>query len=327
MASRSPDTRECVCIIAACTDSKTQQIPMSLRLRGLREPRLHARMVAWRQHLATVSSTAVAAIDLYKGPHWAIIRTLPAAVPSHVRCELWVASAGYGLVPATALLKPYSATFASQQDDSVHRRGDGPRRSVLRQWWAGLSSIPRPSGVPSTIAELSAARHNAVLLVVGSPSYLEAMSDDFFAALSGGHDPEKLIIVSGRDSSHPDWLKASVVPSEAPLTSILGGSLGSLHARVARHLLQHHGTYPLRASALRTRYEDLVKEHTPARRAAVRNRVTDVDLRNFIADALSSRPRLSPTAALRSFRRKGWACEQRRFCDTFRELSEAVAIA
>ena len=64
----------------------------------------------WTTRLEDDTVAPIAAHDLYCGDHWAVAKGLAAGAQSR-RVELWVASAGYGLVPASAPLKPYAATF------------------------------------------------------------------------------------------------------------------------------------------------------------------------------------------------------------------------
>ncbi|MGK3899636.1 hypothetical protein ABI062_15345, partial [Enterococcus faecium] len=74
--------------------------------------------------------------------------------------SLWVLSAGYGLVAANADVKPYSATFARGEADSVLQRTDGERRSALRLWWSLRTRST------STIASVAARDPDSSMLVV-----------------------------------------------------------------------------------------------------------------------------------------------------------------
>src|SRR5262245_42960354 len=101
----------------------------------------------WWRRLSTHSTETVPAVDLYGGDHWSVARSLPeVAAASGFDAYLWVASAGYGLVPADARLRPYSATFAAGHSDSVClARTDGTTRSKFaRDWWAHLGEMPGP---------------------------------------------------------------------------------------------------------------------------------------------------------------------------------------
>ncbi len=301
-------------IVASCTQGKRLPVPPDLRLGSISNPSLDCRLVVWKDRLQRSGAGSVAAVDLYRGQHWAVVRELP-AVAQAVGCQagLWVASAGYGLVPAAAQVRPYSATFASSEADSVWRPGDGYRLTVLRAWWSGLQEMPGPApGAPRSLKALAGMAPDAVLLVIASPAYIAAMADDLAEACACLTDPQRLIVISRRANSLPEWLKPHVVPSEAPLSGVLGGSRGSLHARTARRVLQEAATVPLRAEVLGPHYERLLSTMESVT-APARVKLADDDVRRFIREAIAGNQGLACSAALRSLRKAGQACEQRRF--------------
>src|SRR5581483_6660088 len=111
-------THSTVQIVVTCANRKLRKIPEDLRLRAIPQKRQADRFDCWT-HRLTVSSTAAVPADLlYGGEHWQIARTLEnhATANGH-RASTWVCSAGYGLVPLTAALRPYAATFTLSQAD------------------------------------------------------------------------------------------------------------------------------------------------------------------------------------------------------------------
>src|SRR5262245_44463156 len=96
-------------VIASCTDRKRLPVPPKLRLREIPDARPQIRAERWWRRLSTHQGRNVAAAELYGGDHWSVARSLPDVAAANGRsAQLWVASAGYGLVPANAPLRPYS---------------------------------------------------------------------------------------------------------------------------------------------------------------------------------------------------------------------------
>lgn len=315
-------------IVASCTNGKGYPVPSELRLGDIPHGPLAGRLAAWADRLQKSTARSVAAVDLYQGHHWAVVRDLPAiaGVAGH-HADLWVASAGYGLVPADACIRPYSATFATSDDDSVWRGGDGDRRTALRAWWNGLQGMPSPlKGAPRSIAELAGAAPEAAILVIASPTYIGAMADDLSKAMALLMDPQRLIVISSRGDFLPKWLMPHLVPSEASLSSLLGGSRGSLHARTARRILQEAGVVPLHATTLVPLYTRLVSE-TQGAAAPVREKLGDEKVRNFIREAIEVDRNLTCTRALRKLRSSGQACEQRRFAGLYAEVKRSANVS
>src|SRR5690606_19107620 len=120
-----------------------------------------------------LESTAIpldAALDLYAGEHWSIVRRLPPVTASgQSPVTLWILSAGYGLIPAKAKVRPYAATFSSGHPDCVGSNGE------RRRWWRTLTQWPGPKpGAPRSVEALARRDPNAAIVMAVSPPYLDA---------------------------------------------------------------------------------------------------------------------------------------------------------
>ena len=126
-------------------------------------------------------SPLIAARDLYAGEHWMVACGLP-DLAGGGRIRLWVCSAGYGLIPADAPVRPYAATFTGGHPDSVPGGADG-----ATAWWHALSLWEGPSsGQPRSIRELAAKEPAASYPAGAFRSYLHACRDDIAAASQPG---------------------------------------------------------------------------------------------------------------------------------------------
>ena len=120
-------------IVVRCTNRKSEAVAPELRLRDVAAGRLDGRFADWSRRLATSAAGPVEAQKLYQGRYWSRVRSVvQKAANSGFAVELWICSAGYGLIPGHAAVKPYSATFSSGKLDSI-----GPGAA---QWWQELSS-------------------------------------------------------------------------------------------------------------------------------------------------------------------------------------------
>jgi hypothetical protein len=243
-----------------------------------------------------------------------------------------VSSAGYGLIHSEELIKPYSATFATEQADSVLEFGqDGtPPSETLSAWWDLLAKFQLSAGSERrsarTLTELLRREPDAWFLILAGPQYLRAMSDDIGAARNHLTDPDRLLIVSSSDAALPEDARSNWIPSKSPFQTHLGGSLASLHARVAKRILGESSDFPLKASSVSDRYRRHlvgIPNGTNKRRVPL----SDVEVRDFIQSRLTHAPRLSYTALLRELRDGKQACEQQRFRRIYREVAERAPYA
>src|SRR5262245_47229972 len=111
-------------VVVTCTNRKTRSVPSALRLRRLKGRNLEENAAAWISRLVSHQAPGVPACELYSGDHWHVARSLvEEGLRSNCRVNIWVCSAGYGLVPLGAELRPYSATFTAENPDAVCRLG------------------------------------------------------------------------------------------------------------------------------------------------------------------------------------------------------------
>ena len=126
------------------------------------------------------------------------MRQLPGAgIKSACKIELWVASAGYGLVHIDDQLEPYAATFATRNADSITRPDSGSSPpSDAAYWWRRLSERNRFSGRPESLRSLARQFPHAPLVVALSGSYVRAVKRDLVDAARELHDPGKLFLIA-----------------------------------------------------------------------------------------------------------------------------------
>jgi hypothetical protein len=234
--------------------------------------------------------------------------------------SVWIVSAGYGLIPLHADIRPYSATFSTNHPDSVvlEEHDDSPAKA-RRAWWKTLADWDGPApGHARTIAALASGQKDSAFLVAASPPYLDAFADDLEAARQALPNPERLAIFSA-GSAKPASLPGNFIPCDARLRHLLGGSLGSLNVRCIRYALAKlNGDLPS-VAGLRTLFTRALHRQ-PDLPTYTREPLSDEQVCAFIRFALAEDAELRPTPLLRRLRDSGRACEQHRFGELFRQV-------
>lgn len=297
-------------VIVTCTSRKTIPVPPVLRLGSIPGPSTAERARAWVSRLSgPYRAPVIEAERLYAGEHWIIARRLPGLAAERA-VRLWVCSAGYGLMSAGAPVRPYAATFSGRTD----RVPGGPEGA--RQWWHALASWEGPEpGQPRSITALVASDPKACVLLALSASYLDACRDDIATAAAQA-DPDRLVLVSaGSRPSGP--LGEAMVPADARLQAVLGGTRQALNVRIAARLLSA-GIYG-RVAAF-DYLARLLAEQPPVRRYE-RKKLTDGEVSEMISCRLAEAPEMPTSRMLREFRDAGYACEQQRFAQLHRAVT------
>ncbi|WP_247686080.1 hypothetical protein [Micromonospora sp. C31] len=301
-------------IVVTCANRKNLAVPAALRVGALTGYLPRQRLTEWIRRLSEPGQPSAAATSLYAGEHWTTARQLATSV--RVEAQLWVCSAGYGLIPAAARVRPYAATFAMREEDSV-----GQSSTENRDWWRGLSGWVGPEpGAPRSFYDLARANPNDTLIAVLSNAYLRACADDLRRAVGQLRDPQRLTII-GPAQTDPD-LDELVVGVAAPMRLAVGGSLLALNVRVAQCLVGLVTADPSthRRSHLRALAGELAAAVPPPAPRAQRERMTDDEVRAFIRPLTVAGP-TSATRLLRRLRDSGKSCEQARFKQLFDEIS------
>lgn len=290
-------------------------------LRNVQTDSVETRFEEWVQRLETQRSEYLEAQHLYAGDHWTVSRELVrAAAVSGLKARLWIISAGYGLITPTKQIKPYTATFSNRHPDSVSPNGDSELYGrCANKWWELLSGWKGlTSQTPRSLSQLASEEPHVSMLVVASPPYLRALRSDLRAVLGNLHRPDDLCVVSP-DVDYMGQLSLNVIPCNGRLKSLLGGSMVSLNARLARRILLEANHWPLQASVLKERYNCLLASQAP-QLAYNRQRMDDASVREYITAALMKNWTKSPYPLLRQLRDEGYACEQARFSVLFHEV-------
>ena len=310
-------------IVVSCSDRKSIPPSPDLRL-GAYVDDLAARSARWIDRIGHPVGETIPARHLYKGEHWSVVRQLPAAgAESGCTVELWVASAGYGLIHIDDPLEPYAATFATRNADSITRpNSSSSPSSDARFWWEQLTERRRASSRPDSLRSLVRQMPDAPLVVALSGSYIRAVEQDLVDAAKEFTNPNNLLIVaSGMAASE---LQRYRVPADARFQQSLGGTRMSLNARIAKRLVERARQHCWEVDEIhRHLSEELAGlDHVPT---FDRQTMTDREVVAFIKRTFAAHGRLPQTKLLRQLRDDNRDCEQKRFARLYLSvLEEAI---
>ncbi|WP_233165925.1 hypothetical protein [Archangium sp. Cb G35] len=157
---------------------------------------------------------------------------------------------------------------------------------------------------------------------MASSPYVAALEQDLALAARALRKPEYLLIVSKPGPLFRGVLEPHQVPSTSHLQPLLGGPLQSLHARVARDLLERTRDAGAEVDATHARdyYESLIRRSAPPVRYE-RTPMTDDEVRRFIERTPRTEKYLW-SATLKQLRDSGLACELKRFKRLFHEVQQ-----
>lgn len=305
-----------IAIVVPCTASKHVSAG-DLRLGAVVGPvnSIDGRFRLWQE--ARSSARKVRSLrDLYAGPRWqASLRIAASAQASGKHAELHVASAGLGLLPIERTAPSYSATFSRENRDSVvpAGRSASEHREATREWWRLLTHRR------TSLQRL--ARDFARVVVVLSPDYLDAVTDDLVAAV--GSDASRILVLATGSPTHPSlrpvWVRVRrglrETSEDRPVPLINGLDATLLQSTAALIVSKDLSEWSSAEQVQR-----FLDEHAPpdeitneGRARSMRRPSTDEEVHEFVRTQLDESVR-SATTLLKVWREEEERrCEERRF--------------
>jgi hypothetical protein len=293
-----------IALVVACSQRKHTPPPTELRLSSINGAR-DRRIIEWTRRIQKAEAREHRAVDLYGGDHWRAAReAYRLALQYSSRAELWVISAGYGLITSSKLIKPYSATFASTSADSVWRGPqDGDRHLCMQDWWLALPH-------DATLSELL--QGDGTIVVAAGSTYLDALAPSLAAAIQKDRMGECVSVISAGSRGN-----GALLPVDGRYRRAVGGTDASLNARLLALLASQASAHRFRRSAMTATLVQMAPS-LPAVQRRVGKMLTDEQVMRRVHAMRRRRPTCSRTQALRDLRRSGVACEQSRFASIWR---------
>ncbi|EPF6065934.1 hypothetical protein R4Q63_003715 [Enterobacter cloacae] len=268
------------------------------------------------------TSATVCAVDLYKGGHWATAKEILKSY--HV--DLWVVSAGLGLLHYTDQVVPYKATFAIGYDESIplySREYVG--KSFHRTWWKELTErSPFISEHPSSIKNLMKKNKEHYYIICGSPDYINAIELDIINGLEYLIDSKKqLLIITSKVIN--DRLMNYLFKTNHDMAQWLKCNMLMLNVSMAKHIIREFTERGLdNLSDFSQRLSTELNE-LPTREVKKGIRRSSEEVELYILKILQHQPSISATQALREFRDSGNSFEEKRFRVIFKGLTGSKA--
>lgn len=256
-----------ILIITSCTGEKAVESDQALTLEDFQKGGKH--LTACEKALAKLRMPAT---ELYTGQqHVRLMRGVEAINASRngkgpvAQVDLWVLSAGYGLVPGDRKLSPYETTF------------QGMKAKTLREWADQLN-------VPRDFRELVAKKYDLCLVLLGD-SYLSACKLDETVKFGG---QTVLLCGTGMAKKLPRLANVRVVTLSNPEAKRFSCALVGLKGEIADRILSKVANKEIKLNSLSDPASDLlgmlegdneVAEKKTKRRTAIANPNVDKVIR------------------------------------------------
>lgn len=178
----------------------------------------------WMERLAQAHrrSLPMTASELYTGQHW----SKAAAAAARNGAEMWVISAGLGLLHVSDPVVPYEATFSSMP-------------FCHHEHWELLTARPPAERRSASLAALMRKRPLDRFIIATSPVYLRAVEEDLRRGREALHSTKQLTIVTSK--GYQGNMKENIRYSSAGMMKTLKTNMTGLNISYAVELLECYG--------------------------------------------------------------------------------------
>jgi hypothetical protein len=261
---------------------------------------------AWLHTLADLRPTH-RAMDLYRGRGFRVALKIATETES----ELYIVSAGLGLVRADVSIPAYGITLSGTGPESIAGRVEG--RFDPAVWWYAISRGPFSTPL-DTIFE---PRSKGVIIAVLSHTYARLVC----SALAAIRQTELLrlrIVGSGLQEVLPEVLRPYIMPYDDRVSDYVPGARIDLAQRALAHFVQEClAELPDADAAVHARWVSAALGQMTAPSIPVRRRCTDKVVLEIIHQYLGTG--ISAVRLLRVLRdQMGMACGEIRFARLYR---------
>jgi len=272
-------------------------------------------------HTATQAQASVPARALYTGTGWG--HALCAEKLMGSGSELWIVSAGFGLVAGDEKLPSYAATFASGENRVADKLASF--RSSTRAhtaWWAGVNAA---RGRTETPLQNTFNCYDRVVVALSAP-YLAALCADLeLLARTLGPDKLWLVAVGAELPKLAPELNECVVPLTSKMERLIPSPRATLNLQVLTWWLSE--VVPIAGWSRPEQSREIQKRLSvlQPRENRIKRSFSDSEVVLCIEEqrraAGGVRPRGGRTRMLRTLREGGMACEQNRFSRLYEEVA------
>ncbi|WP_373031936.1 DUF6884 domain-containing protein [Sulfurovum sp.] len=296
-------------LITSCTNSKKHSSSELLKIANYDvDSTLEDVIAQWKYNLSKNSYDSYKAKELYKGGAWQAVRETYNVLSKHYNTELFIASAGHGLIHSDNEINAYDCTFASNTSNSISKFVKDSNKRANINWWNEINTF-----------SVSSFSDGSLFFIVLPHGYLYA-TQGFIKELIERFGKDVFIFTASQHSILP-FMEDNIVKFDSRFNNFQIGVISNMLQRavlwLSNEIMTKH--IPLSHAELQNHIDNEMAQHELFT-MPVRAKLTEEDIREKIKTMIVEDNIASASQGLRSFRDKGFACEQKRFGKLFKQV-------
>jgi len=296
-------------IISSCTNSK-KKIPANIfKIASYKSSMsLDDVLKTWKQHIYLKEEETHSAIDLYKGGAWKATVAIKEILLTKYETNLYIASAGYGLIHDSTQICAYDSTFASSTINSIRKFSNNSSKDDNVSWWDEINSF-----------DVNTFSKNDYFFIVLPYNYLYAAQNTVKQLID--KFKSKIFIFVANQNKLPLYMSPYVIKIDSKFNNFEPGVQSNMLQRAVLWLSREIVTknIPLKNKELQDHINVEMLRYDSFK-MPVREKFSEEELYKKIKTLIEQENISSASKGLKTFRNMGYACEQKRFGKIFKEI-------
>jgi len=298
-------------IISSCTNSKTKIADKTLTIEYYnKEKNLDEIIKIWKDTIRKNKFDKYKTTNLYKGIGWRATLNTYNFFSDHYEAELYIASAGYGLIHHSTKISSYNATFAPRTLNSIEKFNQEKTSNI--KWWDSINSF-----------QVDSFSNDSYIFVILPHNYLIA-TQNFIKKLIKQHG-KRVFIFRANQNEPLSFMQEYTVEFDLRFNSYQTGTLSSLLARavlwLSKEIIEHN--IPFEHHLFQEHIEKTMKNYTQYKMPK-REQLSEEKLIKKIENMIANDGIISASKGLKKLRESGIACEQKRFGSLFKKVKSRL---
>jgi len=298
-------------IISSCTNSKTKIADKTLTIEYYNKERsLDEIIKIWKNIIKENKFDKYVTTDLYKGIGWRATLNTYNLFSDHHETELYIASAGYGLIHHDTKISSYDATFTPRTSNSIDKFNKDKVSNI--KWWDSINNF-----------QVNSFSNESYIFVILPHNYL-ITTQNFIKKLIEQHG-KRVFIFRANQNEALSFMKGYTVEFDLRFNSYQTGTLSSLLARavlwLSKEIIEHKIAFE---HHLFQEYIEKNMKNYSLYKMPKREQLSEEKLIQKIEDMIANDGIKSASKGLKALRESGIACEQKRFGSLFKKVKNRL---
>lgn len=296
-------------IISSCTNNKKQPSNHSLNIESFdTDMKLNDMIKIWNKNISDKKNSTYKANKLYKGGSWKATKKTHEILSTIFKTNLYITSAGHGLIHEETNICSYNSTFAPSTANSISKFINESNKKANTIWWNSINKF-----------DFKIFTSDSIFFIILPHDYLLAVEETIYTLIKDYN--ENVFIFTANKHSIPSFMQKNIIKFDSRFNNFQSGVISNMLQRAVLWLANEIVIKNIKIShnALQNHIESEMQQYDNFT-MPIRVKLSEEEIIEKIKNMILNDHITSASKGLKVFRNNGYACEQNRFGKLFNKV-------